>query len=55
MLKRKKPTMLRKRRLMDVASSRRRVSRNMTMLKLNRRRRSFQSIQDLASTAEAIA
>jgi len=55
MLKRKKPKMLRKRRLMDVASSRRRVSRNMTMLKLNRRRRSFQSIQDLASTIEATA
>ena len=55
MLKRKKPKMLRKRRLIDVASSRRRVSRNMAMLKLNRRRRSFQSIQDLASANEAIA
>ncbi len=55
MLKRKKPKMLRKRRLMDVASSRRRVSRNMAMLKLNRRRRSFQSIQDLANVSEAIA
>ncbi len=55
MLKRKKPKMLRKRRLMDVASSRRRVSRNMTMLKLNRRRRSFQSIQDLACVSEVTA
>lgn len=55
MLKRKKPKMLRKRRLMDVASSRRRISRNMTMLKLNRRRRSFQSIQDLASVTETTA
>lgn len=55
MLKRKKPKMLRKRRLMDVASSRRRVSRNLAMFKLYRRRRSFQSIQDLASANEAIA
>jgi hypothetical protein len=55
MLKRKKPKILRKRRLMDVASSRRRVSRNMTMLKLNRRRRSFQSIQDLAGSTDLIA
>ncbi|MBP8226403.1 MAG: hypothetical protein KAX67_00075 [Pararheinheimera sp.] len=55
MLKRKKPKMLRKRRLIDVASGRRRVSRNMSILKLHRRRRSFQSILDLASGAEATA
>ncbi len=55
MLKRKKPKLLRKRRLMDVASGRRRVSRNMSILKLHRRRRSFQSILDLACSAEAKA
>jgi hypothetical protein len=55
MLKRKKPQMQRKRRVIDVGSSRRRVSRNRTMLKLNRRRLSFHFIEESHSTAEVMA
>jgi len=54
MLKKKKPKLLRKRRLIDVASSRRRIARNLTMLKLHRRRRSYQIMQTETSGAEAI-
>ena len=44
MLRRKKPKMLRKRRLMDVGSSRRRIKRNMAVLKLFRRQREFNQL-----------
>lgn len=41
MLKRKKPKLLRKRRLMDVGASRRRVKRSLAILKLRRRQRHY--------------
>lgn len=44
MLRRKKPKMLRKRRLMDVGSSRRRIKRNMAVLKLFRRQREYNQL-----------
>ncbi len=44
MLKRKKPAMKRKRRMLDISSSRRRIKRNMAVLKLHRRRRNYQTL-----------
>lgn len=44
MLRRKRPKMLRKRRLMDVGASRRRVKRNMSVLKLFRRQREYNQL-----------
>ncbi|WP_337842991.1 hypothetical protein [Rheinheimera sp.] len=55
MLKRKKPKMLRKRRLIDVASGRRRIARNMAILKLHRRRRDYQALSTEPQSNEAIA
>ncbi|MFC4656231.1 MULTISPECIES: hypothetical protein [Rheinheimera] len=55
MLKRKKPKMMRKRRLIDVASGRRRIARNMTILKLHRRRRNYLALLVEPQTSEAIA
>ncbi len=45
MLRRKKPKMLKKRRLMDVGSSRRRVKRNLAVMKLHRRQRNYTALQ----------
>lgn len=53
MLRRKRPRMLRKRRLMDVGASRRRIKRNMAVLKLFRRQREFNQL--VASPAPATA
>jgi hypothetical protein len=44
MLRRKKPKLLRKRRLMDVGACRRRVKRNMAVLKLFRRQREYNQL-----------
>ncbi len=44
MLRRKKPKMLKKRRLMDVGSSRRRIKRSVAVLKLRRRQRNFMAL-----------
>lgn len=41
MLKRKKPKIRAKRRLLDVAASRRRIKRNMAVSKLHQRRRHY--------------
>lgn len=41
MLKRKKPKLLRKRRLMDVGAGRRRIKRSLAVLKLRRRQRHY--------------
>lgn len=53
MLRRKRPKMLRKRRLMDVGASRRRVKRNMSVLKLFRRQREYNQLA--ASPVSAVA
>jgi len=42
MLKRKKPQIRARRRLLDVASSRRRIKRNIAVKKLHQRRRHYQ-------------
>ncbi|WP_164852182.1 hypothetical protein [Rheinheimera riviphila] len=44
MLRRKKPKMLRKRRIMDVSAVRRRVKRSLAVMKLHRRQRNYQTI-----------
>ncbi len=44
MLRRKRPKMLRKRRLMDVGACRRRIKRNMAVLKLFRRQREYNQL-----------
>jgi hypothetical protein len=44
MLRRKRPKMLKKRRLMDVGASRRRIKRNVAVLKLHRRQRNYTSL-----------
>lgn len=55
MLKRKKPALKRRRRLLDVASSRRRIKRNFSTMKLHHRRRGFQSyFQHLPEEAPAV-
>lgn len=54
MLRRKKPKLLKKRRLMDVGACRRRVKRNMAVLKLFRRQRDYnQLITATVATAAA--
>jgi len=55
MLRRKKPKILRKRRLMDVGSSRRRIKRNMAVLKLFRRQREYNQLLSSPLTAGAEA
>jgi len=53
MLRRKKPKMLKKRRLMNVSACRRRVKRCFSSMKLHRRQREFFVQQDcLAPSAE---
>ncbi|MDX1390926.1 MAG: hypothetical protein R3241_01000 [Rheinheimera sp.] len=42
MLKRKKPQIRARRRLLDIASSRRRIKRNIAVKKLHQRRRQYQ-------------
>jgi hypothetical protein len=54
MLRRKKPKMLKKRKLMDVGASRRRVKRSMAILKLHRRRHSFQNSELSSEVAPTI-
>ncbi|MBN8444892.1 MAG: hypothetical protein J0M22_05405 [Gammaproteobacteria bacterium] len=44
MLRRKRPKMLKKRRLMDVGASRRRVKRNVAVVKLHRRQRNYTAL-----------
>ncbi len=44
MLRRKKPKMLKKRRLMDVGASRRRIKRSVSVLKLRRRQRNYMAL-----------
>ncbi len=55
MLRRKRPKMLRKRRLMDVGACRRRIKRSMAVLKLFRRQRQYnqQLLGDSVPTADA--
>ena len=43
MIKRKKPVQLRKRRIVNVSSTRRRINRSIETLKMHRRRRNFQA------------
>lgn len=44
MHKRKKPSQQQKKRMLNVNSSRRRIGRNIDMLKLHRRRRNYQAL-----------
>ncbi|MCH8538399.1 MAG: hypothetical protein LAT66_11600 [Alkalimonas sp.] len=44
MHKRKKPAQQQKKRMLNVNSSRRRIGRNIEMLKLHRRRRNYQAL-----------
>lgn len=44
MLRRKRPKMLKKRRLMDVGASRRRIKRNVAVVKLHRRQRNYAAL-----------
>ncbi|MDP4537776.1 hypothetical protein Q3O60_16455 [Alkalimonas collagenimarina] len=44
MNKRKKPSQQQKKRMLNVNSSRRRIGRNVDMLKLHRRRRNYQAL-----------
>lgn len=55
MLRRKKPKMLRKRRIMDVSAVRRRIKRSLSLLKLRRRERNFQTIEQHQQQTEALA
>jgi hypothetical protein len=55
MLKRKRPKMLRKRRIMDVGAVRRRIKRNVAVLKLHRRKRNFLTILHTEQQSEAIS
>ncbi|MDP4529722.1 hypothetical protein Q3O59_11885 [Alkalimonas delamerensis] len=48
MMKRKKPVQLRKRRIVNVSSTRRRIQRSIETLKMHRRRRNFQIQQGCA-------
>jgi len=54
MLRRKKPKLLRKRRLMDVGASRRRIKRSMAVLKLRRRQRNYEQMLSTPQLGEAI-
>jgi hypothetical protein len=54
MLRRKKPKLLRKRRLMDVGAGRRRVKRSLAVLKLRRRQRNFEQMLSAPLLGEAI-
>ena len=44
MLRRKKPKMLKKRRIIDVSAVRRRVKRCIAVMKLHRRQRNYQTL-----------
>jgi hypothetical protein len=44
MLRRKKPKMLKKRRIMDVSAVRRRIKRCVAVMKLHRRQRNYQTL-----------
>jgi hypothetical protein len=54
MLRRKKPKMLRKRRIMDVGAVRRRVKRSLAVMKLHRRQRNYQTITQHQHQAEML-
>jgi hypothetical protein len=54
MLRRKKPKLLRKRRLMDVGAGRRRVKRSLAVLKLRRRQRNYEQMLSAPLLGEAI-
>jgi hypothetical protein len=54
MLRRKRPKILKKRRLMDVGASRRRVKRNLSVLKLHRRQRNYTSLLQAPLDATSI-
>jgi len=54
MLRRKKPKLLRKRRLMDVGAGRRRVKRSLAVLKLRRRQRNYEQMLSALLLGEAI-
>jgi hypothetical protein len=45
MLRRKKPKMLKKRRIMDVSAVRRRIKRCVAVMKLHRRQRNYQTLK----------
>mgnify|MGYP004701289271 CR=1 FL=1 len=51
MLRKKKPKMLKKRRLMDVGAVRRRIKRCVSMMKLHRRQRNYQMLNQTDSAA----
>lgn len=55
MLKRKRPKILKKRRIMDVGAVRRRIKRNVAVLKLHRRQRNFQTILQSEQQNEAVS
>jgi hypothetical protein len=54
MLRRKKPKMLRKRRIMDVSAVRRRVKRSLAVMKLHRRQRNYQTINQHQHQSEML-
>jgi len=54
MLRRKKPKMLRKRRIMDVSAVRRRVKRSLAVMKLHRRQRNYQTVSQHQHQAEML-